>query len=108
MKNTMMVMIPEDEWSQIRLAQQEILEVIKGLGNKREEPVRIKYITAMEFMAAVRIRRTKFDQLVSGNKIRIIKKGRKIYVPVPLNPIKHQKNLTSIEFGEVLNLFYPG
>jgi len=33
-------------------------------------------------MEAVRIGRTKFDQLVSTGKIRIIKKRRKIYVPV--------------------------
>jgi len=32
-------------------------------------------------MAAIRIGRTKFDQLVSGSKIKIIKKRRKIYVP---------------------------
>ncbi|GAC1430525.1 MAG: hypothetical protein NVSMB7_06840 [Chitinophagaceae bacterium] len=33
-------------------------------------------------MAAVRIRRTKFDELVKDGKIRVIKKLRKIYVPV--------------------------
>jgi len=36
----------------------------------------------MEFMAAVRIRRTKFDDLLKFGKIRVIKKRRKIYVPV--------------------------
>jgi excisionase family DNA binding protein len=41
----------------------------------------ISYITAKEFMEAVRIKRTKFDQLVAKNKIRILKKGRKIYLP---------------------------
>lgn len=39
------------------------------------------HITAKGFMAAVRICRSKFDQLVSENKIRIIRKRRKIYVP---------------------------
>jgi hypothetical protein len=43
--------------------------------------VPLRYITAKEFMAAVRICRSKFDQLVSVNKIRIIRKRRKIYVP---------------------------
>jgi hypothetical protein len=43
--------------------------------------VPLRHITAKEFMVAVRICRTKFDQLVSQNKIRIIKKRRKIYVP---------------------------
>jgi hypothetical protein len=41
----------------------------------------LRHITAKEFMAAVRICRSKFDQLVGQNKIRIIKKRRKIYVP---------------------------
>ncbi len=40
------------------------------------------FITAKEFMSAIRIGRTKFDQLVVANKIRTIKKGRKIYVPI--------------------------
>lgn len=39
------------------------------------------YMTAMEFMQAVRIGRTKFDQLVAANKVKTIKKDRKIYVP---------------------------
>lgn len=38
------------------------------------------FITAMEFMNAVKIKRTKFDELVSQNKIKIVKKKRKIYV----------------------------
>jgi len=33
-------------------------------------------------MEAVKIKRTKFDQLVQTKKIKIIKKLRKIYVPV--------------------------
>jgi hypothetical protein len=43
--------------------------------------VPLRHITAKEFMAAVRICRSKFDQLVNENKIRIIRKRRKIYVP---------------------------
>jgi hypothetical protein len=39
-----------------------------------------RFITAGEFMEAVRIRRWKFDQLIGSNKIKTIKKGRKIYV----------------------------
>lgn len=42
----------------------------------------VNNITAVEFMAAVRIKRTKFDRLVAANKIKTIKKKRKIYVPV--------------------------
>lgn len=33
-------------------------------------------------MDAVQIKRTKFDELVKGSKIKTIKKRRKIYVPV--------------------------
>ena len=80
--STIMVIIPEEEWSKIRQTQQEILEMVKELHSKREEAVKTKNITAIEFMTAIRIKRTKFDQLVSENKIRTIKKGRKIYVPV--------------------------
>jgi|GEM_PF-3297935 len=39
------------------------------------------YITAMGFMQAVWIGRTKFDEFVAANKVKTIKKDRKIYVP---------------------------
>jgi hypothetical protein len=38
-------------------------------------------VTAIEFMQAVRIRRWKFNCLVSSGKIITLKKKRKIYVP---------------------------
>jgi len=78
-----LVILPEEEWNQIRSSQNEILALLKDV--KADSRISINpygYITAMEFMKAVRIRRTKFDQLVQSNKIRIIKKLRKIYVPV--------------------------
>jgi len=80
--NTIMVLVPEAEWSQIKDTQLRILEVLKELDNKKNEAVKIKNITALEFMSAVRIKRTKFDKLVAENKIKTIKKGRKIYLPV--------------------------
>jgi len=40
------------------------------------------YVTASEFMNAVHIRRWKFDQLIGTNQIQVVKKKRKIYVPV--------------------------
>jgi len=40
------------------------------------------YITAIEFMKAVRIGRRKFDQLVQINKMKTIKKDRKVYLRV--------------------------
>jgi hypothetical protein len=40
-----------------------------------------EYITATEFMDALRIRRSKFDELRHQNLIKTLEKGRKIYVP---------------------------
>jgi hypothetical protein len=77
-----LVMIPKDELALLKTTQQEILQQLKNLQSNGPGGIPIKNITAKEFMAAVRICRTKFDQLVSRNKIRIIKKKRKIYVPV--------------------------
>jgi len=45
-----------------------------------ERRVGARFITASEFMEAVKIKRWKFDQLIGQNKIRTIKKERKIYV----------------------------
>jgi hypothetical protein len=76
-----LVMIPQEELSNLQLTQQEILKQLQNLQSLTSPTVPVRYITAKEFMAAVRIRRSKFDQLVSQNKIRTIKKIRKIYVP---------------------------
>ena len=81
-KSITLVMIPELEWHTLQEKQQEILELIRELKTKGPGGVPVRNITAKEFMAAVRIGRTKFDQLVLTSKIRIIKKKRKIYVPL--------------------------
>ena len=77
-----LVMIPEDELINIKKTQQEILKQLQNLQSSSSATVPIKNITAKEFMTAVRICRSKFDQLVATNKIKTIKKKRKIYVPV--------------------------
>ncbi len=78
-----LVVLPEEEWNQLRIGQNEILELLKNIRFDSRKPTHpFGYMTAIEFMEAVRIRRTKFDQLVQKNRIRIIKKLRKIYVPV--------------------------
>ena len=82
LKHTTLVMLPEEEWDRIKNAHQEILVLIRELAVKGTGGMPVKNITAMEFMAAVRIGRTKFDQLVPTSKSRIIKKRRKIYVPL--------------------------
>lgn len=76
-----LVIIPEEELTNIQSTQQEILRQLQGLQSFSSSTVPIRHITAKEFMAAVRICRSKFDQLVSENKIKTIKKRRKIYVP---------------------------
>ena len=77
-----LVMISQQEWEEFKHIQSEILQQLRGIGYNNASVVPLKHITAKEFMDAVRIKRTKFDQLVHANKIRTIKKGRKIYVPV--------------------------
>lgn len=75
-----LIMIPEADLQFIKASLEEIKQELNNLNHMSATSV--KYITASEFMAAVRIRRTKFDELVKDGKIRVIKKLRKIYVPV--------------------------
>lgn len=72
---------PGEELTNLKLTQQEILKQLQNLLSLKSSPVPIRHITAIEFMKAVRIKHTKFDQLVNQNKVRTIKKERKIYVP---------------------------
>ena len=77
-----LVIIPEAELANIQSTQQEILKQLQNLQFVSNGSVPVKNITAKEFMAAVRICRSKFDQLVIHQKIKTIKKKRKIYVPL--------------------------
>ena len=74
------VMVSEKDLNAIKSSLQDIQQQLKILNSKGEIPV--KHITAMEFMAAVHIRRTKFDELVKFGKIRVVKKRRRVYVPI--------------------------
>ncbi len=77
------LIIPEDEWKKLLENQSELLRLLKELaGRDTGAGKTVPFITAIEFMSAVRIGRTKFDQLVAQNKVRTIKKDRKIYVPI--------------------------
>lgn len=83
MEPVTLVVIPEEEWRKMISAQEEILRLLRESRAQQEKTGRtVPYITAMEFMSAVRIGRTKFDQLVAQNRVKTIKKDRKIYVPV--------------------------
>jgi hypothetical protein len=81
-EGTSFFLFPQVEIEQLKSTQLQILEAIKTLhsnNNKSAPPP--TYLTAVEFMRAVRICRSKFDQLSAGSKIRVIKKKRKLYVP---------------------------
>lgn len=81
-ESTTLVIIPKEEWLTIKANLLKILETLCSLQNMQNNTIPVNNITAVEFMAAVRIKRTKFDRLVAANKIKTIKKKRKIYVPV--------------------------
>lgn len=76
------VLIPGEEWAQLKGTMEKILATLEQLQPGKQASKTEGFITAKEFMAAVRIGRTKFDQLVAAGKIQTIKKLRKIYVPV--------------------------
>lgn len=82
MQNLNLVMISKEELASLQETQQEILKQLQNLQSLQSSTIPIRHITAKEFMAAVRIGRSKFDQLVLLNKVKTIKKKRKIYVPV--------------------------
>lgn len=77
-----LVMIPQEELTNLKATQQEILLHLKEIRSKsNSNSLARNHVTAKEFMAAVKICRSKFDQLVLSNQIKTIKKSRKIYVP---------------------------
>jgi len=82
MSGMSMILMPEEEWTAFKNKQEEILQCLKAIPARAGAFVPVRYITAKEFMEAVRIKRTKFDQLVQTSMIKVIKKRRKIYVPV--------------------------
>jgi hypothetical protein len=69
MQRMNLVMIPQEELCNLQITQQEILKLLQNLQLSTSPTVPIRYITAKEFMIAIRICRSKFDQLVSENKI---------------------------------------
>lgn len=82
-KGVYIIVMPETEWKKLLTDQAELLRLVRE--TRLSVPATtsvVAYITAMEFMQAVRIGRTKIDQLVAQNRVKTIKKGRKIYVPL--------------------------
>jgi hypothetical protein len=77
------ILVGKQDIETLKNTQQDILKKLEELNSKeRTSGVPYSpYITAIEFMQAVRIRRWKFNCLVSTGKIMSLKKKRKIYVP---------------------------
>jgi hypothetical protein len=76
------LLIGKSDIDAIKNGQEVILKKLDKLGkDKSNLIIPDPYITAMEFMRAVRIKRWKFNYLVGEGKVKIIKKKRKIYVP---------------------------
>ena len=79
-----LVLIPWEELNLLKEIQQEILTELRELrkGGKTIQHGIGNHLTAIEFMKEVKICRSKFDKLVLARKIKIVKKKRKIYVPI--------------------------
>ncbi|RYZ24814.1 MAG: hypothetical protein EOO10_19845 [Chitinophagaceae bacterium] len=81
-EGTSFFLFPQGEIEQLKSMQLQILEAINSLHSNGSKPTSPPtYLTAVEFMRAVKICRSKFDQLSAAGKIRVIKKKRKLYVP---------------------------
>lgn len=70
-------MIPEARVIHLENSIQEILLEIKKI---KPGANYAEYLTAKEFMAALKIGRSKFDELIATNSIEYIRKGRKLYI----------------------------
>ena len=81
MQGMNLVIIPEIELANLKTSQAEILNELKNLRTPTLKAPFPSHITAKEYMSAVKICRSKFDQLVAANKIKTVKKKRKIYLP---------------------------
>jgi hypothetical protein len=77
------ILVGGQDIESIKKSQQDILKKLEELDKKEKtgQVLNIPYLTAIEFMQAVRIRRWKFNCLIRDGKIMSIKKKRKIYVP---------------------------
>src|SRR5437016_652252 len=75
-------MIPTEDLALLKANQHAILQQLTELSSKGPGGLPIQHITAKKFMEAASIGRTKFDQLLNSNKIKVIKKRQKIYLSV--------------------------
>lgn len=72
------VMLPSSVLDKLQRTQEQILEKLENIqpGSSNDE-----YLTAVQFMEKVKISRATFDEKRANNEIKVISKGRKLYVP---------------------------
>lgn len=78
MSNTIrqVVEIPAEQFAQIKETGEKILRALENL--KITPPT--EYVTTAEFMTEVKCSRWKFDALRDCGKLKVIQRGRKLYV----------------------------
>jgi excisionase family DNA binding protein len=73
------VLIPADELNQLKLKINRLTYLFEErLSDLKQKSNR--YLTAQEFMNCLNISRSTFDSLREENKIKVIQKGRKLYL----------------------------
>ena len=72
------VMLPNSALERIQETQRLILEKLESIQSSGKED---EYLTAVEFMSKTKMCRATFDEKRANNEFKVIKKGRKVYVP---------------------------
>ncbi len=81
-KGDIIVKIPDNQLDSLKSELQKIVSTLEQIkiALTTERRAGARFITAAEFMEAVKIKRWKFDQLIANNKIHTLKKKRKVYI----------------------------
>jgi hypothetical protein len=69
--------LPVEDFQQLKETGQKILRALESLNVVPPT----QYLTPIEFMTETKISRWKFDALREYNKLKVIQRGRKLYVP---------------------------
>ncbi len=72
-----LVVLPSGALEKLQSTQEQIL---KRLNDLQIKPSGEEYLTASEFMERTKISRATFDEKRANNEIKVIKKGRKLYL----------------------------
>ncbi len=73
------VMLPGSVLDKLQRTQDIILEKLESIQSGNSSPD--EYLTAVQFMERIKISRATFDEKRAKNEIKVISKGRKLYVP---------------------------